>query len=204
MRKVYLIFSCCLLALAACNNGNTTNNSGNADSTKAAATAARESAHSKLSNAGTTLLMTVVTKYYALKNALVATKAASADTTAMELVAATDSLQSFLQNNYSKDDTVTVYDKLHPYLDTILTQSKQVSAVKDETCEKQRLAFGIVSSAVYGLLKNVDLKNAGIYHEYCPMAFNEKGAFWLSDDPDIKNPYFGKKMMECGEVMDSL
>ncbi len=57
---------------------------------------------------------------------------------------------------------------------------------------------------MYGMLKNVDLKNAGIYREYCPMAFNERGAYWLSDDADIKNPYFGKKMLECGEVTDSL
>jgi Cu(I)/Ag(I) efflux system membrane fusion protein len=55
---------------------------------------------------------------------------------------------------------------------------------------------------MYGLLKNVDLKNAHVYQEYCPMAFNEKGAHWLSDDSDIKNPYFGKKMLECGEVTD--
>jgi len=57
---------------------------------------------------------------------------------------------------------------------------------------------------MFGMLKTVDLKHAGIYREYCPMAYNEKGATWLSDDPEIKNPYFGKKMLECGEVTDSL
>jgi Cu(I)/Ag(I) efflux system membrane fusion protein len=57
---------------------------------------------------------------------------------------------------------------------------------------------------MYSLLKNADLKNAKVFHEYCPMAFNDKGATWLSDEAEIKNPYFGKKMLECGEVTDSL
>jgi Cu(I)/Ag(I) efflux system membrane fusion protein len=36
------------------------------------------------------------------------------------------------------------------------------------------------------------------------MAFNDAGAYWLSKTSDIKNPYFGKKMLICGEVKDSL
>ena len=57
---------------------------------------------------------------------------------------------------------------------------------------------------MFSLLKQADLRNAGIYRQYCPMAFNDKGAYWLSDETDIKNPYFGKKMLECGEVTDTL
>jgi len=197
MRPVYLIFSCCLFAFASCNNGNTGATTGT-DTSKSSAPILRAPARSKLSDAGTTLLMSVVTKYYSLKNALVATKAPKADSAAMELATIADSLKSFLQNDTANNAALKLY------VDTIVTQSKQVSALKDETCEKQRLAFGMISSAIYGLLKNVDMKNAGIYHEYCPMAFNEKGAFWLSDESEIKNPYFGKKMMECGEVTDSL
>ena len=36
------------------------------------------------------------------------------------------------------------------------------------------------------------------------MAFNDAGAYWLSAASDIKNPYFGKKMLTCGEVKDSI
>jgi hypothetical protein len=32
------------------------------------------------------------------------------------------------------------------------------------------------------------------------MAKDGKGAMWLSETKEIKNPYFGDKMMECGEV----
>jgi hypothetical protein len=32
------------------------------------------------------------------------------------------------------------------------------------------------------------------------MALNDKGAMWLSENKEIKNPYYGEKMMECGTV----
>lgn len=129
---------------------------------------------------------------------MVATKEADAATAATQLASTAENLLSVLQK-----DTVN-RASLIPFLDTIATQSKLVTNVKDETCEKQRLAFGTISSAMYGLLKATGLKNAHVYHEYCPMAFNDKGAFWLSEETDIKNPYFGKKMLECGEVTDTL
>ena len=30
------------------------------------------------------------------------------------------------------------------------------------------------------------------------MAFNNEGAYWLSDAEQIRNPYFGDKMLTCG------
>jgi len=42
--------------------------------------------------------------------------------------------------------------------------------------------------------------NEKIYSLYCPMADHNKGAFWLSKQAQVINPYFGKEMLECGEV----
>lgn len=39
-----------------------------------------------------------------------------------------------------------------------------------------------------------------LYKDYCPM----KKAYWLTESKDIKNPYFGKEMLECGEIQDTL
>ena len=38
-----------------------------------------------------------------------------------------------------------------------------------------------------------------IYYQYCPMARDNKGAYWLSAVEEIKNPYFGDAMLTCGE-----
>ena len=43
-----------------------------------------------------------------------------------------------------------------------------------------------------------------VYYQYCPMAFNNKGAYWLSNQSVIRNPYFGNEMLECGKVEDSV
>lgn len=181
--------------MVGCNNGSQTG-SNTTDSSKQAP-AAKAPVSSKLDATGTSLLMSVVHQYYALKNALVATKADQVGTAATELSKLADSLNAFIQ----KDAGNTA---LKPYTDTIATESKMITHIKDETCEKQRLSFGTLSRAMYSMLKVVDLKNARVYHEYCPMAFDNTGAYWLSDESEIKNPYFGKKMLECGEVTDSL
>lgn len=44
------------------------------------------------------------------------------------------------------------------------------------------------------------LESGTIYKQYCPMAFNDKGAYWLSTDKEILNPYFGDVMLHCGRV----
>jgi uncharacterized protein DUF3347 len=196
MRFIYIVFLASLVGIAACNNGNNSTSGNNA--TTNAPAKPKEPAHSKLSDGGTQLLMTMVTRYYGLKNALVTAKAAKADSAATDLAIAADGFLVFLQ----KDSVNGVV--LKPYMDTIIAQSKMINTIKDESCERQRISFDYISRDLYAMLKNVDMKNGGIYHEYCPMAFNERGAYWLSDDADIKNPYFGKKMLECGEVADSL
>ena len=39
-----------------------------------------------------------------------------------------------------------------------------------------------------------------LYKDYCPM----KKAYWLSEAPEIDNPYFGHEMSDCGEIQDTL
>jgi hypothetical protein len=191
-----MVLSGGLLLFTSCNSGNTpaAGTSANTD------TPAKPKApgQSKLSVEGTQMLLALVQQYYGLKNALVTTKAAHADSAATQLASKATDFQAYLAKDSANGPS------LKPYIDTILTQSKQINNIKDETCEKQRIAFDYISRDVYAMLKQVDLKNAGIYREYCPMAFNERGAYWLSDEAEIKNPYFGKKMLECGEVTDSL
>ncbi len=69
--------------------------------------------------------------------------------------------------------------------------------------EMKRSHFSIVSDNLSEAIENfgIDSKIAKtVYLEFCPMAFDNKGAFWLSDTKVIKNPYFGDKMPTCGEV----
>lgn len=196
MRIIYAALIASLLA-ASCNNGQTTSNT----STTTTETKPAGPPQSKLSETGTKVLMSTIFNYYNLKDALVATDAAKAAEAARHLHQVADSLRN---TEMAKTDSAGTNESLRPYLDTIVTQTEAIAATNDPTCEKQRIAFEYVSNSMYALLKKAEMKNAGVYRQFCPMAFNDKGAYWISSVPEIKNPYFGKKMLECGEVTDSL
>lgn len=70
--------------------------------------------------------------------------------------------------------------------------------------EAQRQAFTGVTENLYKSIKAYGLGGETAYYEYCPMAFNNQGAFWLSDAEEIRNPYFGDKMLTCGSVTEKL
>jgi len=53
---------------------------------------------------------------------------------------------------------------------------------------------------VIGMLGIETPENKTVYLEFCPMADDNKGSFWLSYDKVISNPFFGKSMLTCGEV----
>ena len=194
MRFLCLFLACATICVAGCTNQN--NKAGSAN---AASASANQLPSSKLDDAGTQTLMAAMRRYYELKNALVVTNASKADSAAKQLHQITDSLKTCIGAG-----TTANKNALNPYLDTIINESNIIAGISDATCEKQRLPFSIISSAMFGLLKKTELKNRHVYQQYCPMAFNEKGAYWLSNESEIQNPYFGKKMLECGDVTDSL
>lgn len=67
-----------------------------------------------------------------------------------------------------------------------------------------RSNFELISGAAYRLIKTVGLKDVTVYRTFCPMAFDDKGAYWLSNSAAIRNPYFGHKMINCGFVKETL
>ncbi|HUC81675.1 MAG TPA: DUF3347 domain-containing protein [Flavisolibacter sp.] len=70
--------------------------------------------------------------------------------------------------------------------------------------EGQRLHFAALSNEMVRLVKKAGLQEGAIYVDYCPMALNDKGAYWLSGEKGIRNPYFGEQMLTCGEVKETL
>lgn len=67
----------------------------------------------------------------------------------------------------------------------------------------QRTAFSDLTAEVENILVGA-LVSGNVYKQYCPMAFSGKGGYWLSDSEEIRNPYFGSKMLKCGSVRDTL
>ena len=70
--------------------------------------------------------------------------------------------------------------------------------------EAQRTAYLKMSNDLISLVKNSGMKDGELYVEHCPMAFNNAGGSWISSSKEIRNPYFGDKMMKCGEVTETI
>lgn len=70
--------------------------------------------------------------------------------------------------------------------------------------EEQRKVFSSLSNEMASLVKGGKLSTGMLYLEYCPMANNNEGAYWLSNNKEIKNPYFGDKMLKCGSVKEMI
>lgn len=75
--------------------------------------------------------------------------------------------------------------------------------VEAPSVEKQRAHFATLSNALINLIENAGVEGT-VYVDYCPMALNNKGAYWLSTDQEIRNPYFGAEMLTCGEVKETI
>jgi Protein of unknown function (DUF3347) len=81
-------------------------------------------------------------------------------------------------------------------------EAAKLAATKD--LDDQRKVFSTLSNEMTSLVKNGKLASGTLYLEYCPMANNNEGGFWLSNEKQIKNPYFGEAMLKCGTVKETI
>ncbi|WP_277632946.1 DUF3347 domain-containing protein [Avrilella dinanensis] len=67
----------------------------------------------------------------------------------------------------------------------------------------QREHLVMLSKDFYDIAKTFGTDKP-LYKVFCPMYDDNKGAYWLSDSKEIKNPYYGEDMLTCGEVQEEL
>jgi len=80
--------------------------------------------------------------------------------------------------------------------------ASKIAATSD--LKTQRKAFSALSNEMATLVKDGKLSMGMLYLEYCPMANGNTGAYWLSNEKEIKNPYFGDMMLKCGSVKETI
>jgi hypothetical protein len=139
----------------------------------------------------------LLNNYYALKDNFIAEKITDIDASAKTLQASVDSLRlDALRADTSIIATARIF--------TQGIAAELIGLVGETDIEAKRKSFQMVGDQLYDLVRTVQYDRAVIYHQYCPMAFNDQGANWLSSSPEIRNPYLPKKMLHCGEVKDSI
>lgn len=137
----------------------------------------------------------VLKSYVTLKEALVSADASTVSP------AATATLVS-VENTEMKLLTGAAHNDWMNYKAGIESSLKAMVASTD--IEEQRQSFSTLTDNLYKSIKAYGLGGAQAYYEFCPMAFDNQGGFWLSDVAEIRNPYFGDKMLTCGEVREKL
>ena len=78
----------------------------------------------------------------------------------------------------------------------------RITAARD--IESQRREYAQLSHTLISLVKESGTNSDEVYVDICPMAMNDKGAFWLSSTKNIRNPYYGDKMLTCGQVKETI
>ncbi|MBL0134337.1 MAG: DUF3347 domain-containing protein [Chitinophagaceae bacterium] len=138
-----------------------------------------------------------MTAYLDIKEGLFKDDTVAINKAAVALQVAADSLKV----NDMKADSL-IKETAKNYAATISGSAKGLLGEAD--IEAKRKEFEMITNVLYDLTRTVKYDGKKIYYQYCPMAFNNKGAYWLSGEREIQNPYFGAKMPDCGSLEDSL
>ncbi len=141
-------------------------------------------------------LSELLDKYFMLHNALAGDDSVKSIDAARELL---ELLKSMKGNDLEfRERTKWAY-----YRKEMLDSSSKLLA--SGTLESARRNFHDLTRVLIRVLKRYGTGKAEkIYVLFCPMAFGNKGARWLQPARDVLNPYYGKRMLKCGEVEEVL
>jgi hypothetical protein len=191
------------ITFTACNNNNKSSKENdmskmNSDTTKmsaADATQITEVTHN-FTNVSPQLaasLKVVVDHYLDIKNALIRNSGSEA---ANDGKAMADAISKVDKSLLTADQK-----KIYNDIEGDLKENAEHIGKSSGDIAHQREHFSMMSEDVYDLVKTFG-GGQSLYHEHCPMAEDGKGAIWLSETKEVKNPYFGGKMNECVKVKE--
>jgi hypothetical protein len=191
MKRVTLMFALIAVTFLACNNaGDKPNGQGKTTDTTAlrpVVTNSRGKAESSIKD--------VLNGYLDIKNALAndnSEDAAKGGQKVLDAIGKTDQ-SSFTEKQ--KKDYLDVADDIKENAEHINKSSGKIA--------HQREHFDMLSQDIYKLAKAFNTGEK-LYQDFCPMYNDSKGAAWISETKEIKNPYLGKEMSECGEVKEEI
>ncbi len=131
----------------------------------------------------------IINAYLQIKNGLVATDKSAAAKGATAL------LKAFKEFDMTKLSS----DAHKEYMEILEDAKEHAEHIIKSDIAHQREHFEVLSTDIIDMITLLGTEKT-LYQDHCPMANGGKGADWLSETKEIKNPYFGSKMMKCGSV----
>jgi len=136
-------------------------------------------------------LKVVFNDYIKLKDALVKDDSNNVMAESKRLLASLSKIDmKLLRDNDAHNQWMSLEKEIKASANSISNTSK---------IKKQRTYFKTLSSYLTNAIEVFGI-NEKVYHQFCPMADKNKGAYWLSKEKKVINPYFGNAMLTCGEV----
>ncbi|MEO7991609.1 MAG: DUF3347 domain-containing protein [Chryseolinea sp.] len=137
----------------------------------------------------------LLANYFAVNKALIEDNNEGAKTEAKTF---TDNLSKFDMSKLEGEQM----DFYHIQLAQISTGLKHVTESVD--IEESRTGLSNISEGMYALIKAYRPNENELYLQFCPMAKNNEGAYWISDTKEIVNPYMGQMMPTCGVTKEKI
>lgn len=134
----------------------------------------------------------VLADYMVLKDALVATDESAAAKAGKKLES---TLKGFKVSNYTSETQIELKD----IIEDAMEHAEHIGKSKIEV---QREYFKNLSKDIIDMVAITGTENT-LYQQFCPM-YADGGGAWLSMEKNVKNPYFGSKMMNCGSVQKEI
>ncbi len=142
-----------------------------------------------------TMITRFVSGYLDLQRALSADDLAGARQAGAGLAAQTEQLTAALDNSG--------FDRGSALATRLESKIREIGQAT--TLEAVRTVFYPLSQVLADIVQTFGVAgDQPLYVQFCPMAFDNKGATWLAPSEEINNPYFGAAMLHCGEVRQQL
>jgi Cu(I)/Ag(I) efflux system membrane fusion protein len=144
-----------------------------------------------VSNGFQNQLKLVFNEYITLKNALVREDSKDVIRTSKKLLAFLSKVDLRLLEKKEARKHWMSLEKEIQLVATLISNTAQIKV--------QRNYFKQVSAAIINSVQVFGV-NEKVFVSFCPMADDNKGAYWLSKEEKVINPYFGNAMLTCGEI----
>ncbi len=137
----------------------------------------------------------LLTNYFAVNKALIEDNNEIAKTEA----------KSFANNLAKFDMSKLVGEQMDFYHVQLAKISGSLKSIAESVdIEESRTELSNVSDGMYTLVKAYHSNDSELFYQFCPMAKNHEGAYWLSATKEIVNPYMGQRMLKCGMTKETL
>lgn len=133
----------------------------------------------------------IIANYLKLKNALTKDDSKAAAIVANSLLKTFNSTDASSLDSKSKKELLNITENAKEHAKHIGDNPSKI--------DHQREHFILLSNNMNDLIITFGAKQK-LYQDFCPMANDGKGAIWISEIKEIKNPYYGAEMLSCGSL----